>query len=252
MRVLGASGLLVLGVCGGSAQSAAPPNFEVASVKVNAGGVGGERGGGRDIITPAPAGVNMTAVRLHSIVQWAYHLQTIQVSGPSWIDNDRYDIVAKAPGPVTTEQLRQMTRALLTQRFKLEFHKETKVMPAYVVSVAKSGHKMKPSEGEGEMQVKPGSSRMIANFTHVTLAQLSEMLSSPLQGVVVDETGLKGSWDFTIDASSFAATQPTGIDDMINMVIQAVNEQLGVKIEQKKVPAEVLVVDRAERVPVEN
>jgi len=78
------------------------------------------------------------------------------------------------------------------------------------------------------------------------------MSQSPLQGVVVDQTGLTGAWDFSLDASSFAMTQPTGIDDLINMVIQAINEQLGLKIEQKKIPAELLTVDHAEKVPVEN
>jgi len=102
------------------------------------------------------------------------------------------------------------------------------------------------------MEVKPTANRMAASFTHVTLAQLAEMISSPLQGVVVDQTGLKGAWDFTLDASTFTMTQPTGIDDAINMIIQAVGEQLGIKIDQKKVPAEMLIVDRAERIPVEN
>jgi uncharacterized protein (TIGR03435 family) len=227
------------------------PTFDVASVKVSPAPQGPGRGG-QGAITPSPGGVTMMSVRLKSVVQWAYHLQTIQVTGPGWLDSDRYDIIAKAAGPVSTDQLRAMTQTLLAQRFKLAFHKETKEMPAYVVTVAKGGHRMKPSEGEGEMEVKPTANRMAASFTHVTLAQLAEMISSPLQGVVVDQTGLKGAWDFTLDASTFTMTQPTGIDDAINMIIQAVGEQLGIKIDQKKVPAEMLIVDRAERIPVEN
>jgi uncharacterized protein (TIGR03435 family) len=189
---------------------------------------------------------------LKAVVQWAYHMQAIQVTGPGWIDTGRYDIIAKAAGPVPVNQLREMAQTLLAERFKLTLHRETKEMPAYIVTVAKGGHKLKQSEGEGEMEVKPSGNRMAASFTHVTLAQLSEMISSPLQGVVVDETGLKGSWDFTLDALGFAMTQPTGVDDVITMVIQAVNEQLGIKIDQKRVPAEVLIVDHAEKVPVEN
>jgi uncharacterized protein (TIGR03435 family) len=78
------------------------------------------------------------------------------------------------------------------------------------------------------------------------------MISSPLQAVVVDQTGLKGSWDFTLDMSGFGMDKPTGMEDAIGMIIQAANEQLGIKIEQKKVPAEILIVDHAERVPVAN
>lgn len=247
MRVSLAAGLSVLTICAAFGQ----PTFDVASVKVSPAPQGPERGG-RGAITPSAGGVTMMRVPLKSVVQWAYHLQTIQVTGPGWLESDRYDIIAKAAGPASPDQLRSMTQTLLAQRFKLGFHKETKEMPAYVVTVAKGGHKMKPSEGEGDMEVKPSANRMVASFSHVTLARLAEMISSPLQGVVVDQTGLKGEWDFTLDASTFTMTQPTGIDDAINMVIQAVGEQLGIKIDQKKVPAEVLIVDRAERIPAEN
>ena len=89
-------------------------------------------------------------------------------------------------------------------------------------------------------------------FTHVTLAELAEMASSPLNGVVVDQTGLKGAWDFTIDGSMFAMQRPADEMEAIGMMIQVMNDQLGIKIDQKKVPAEVLIVDRAEKIPVEN
>jgi uncharacterized protein (TIGR03435 family) len=248
MGAIGGTSLLLVTVCGAFAQTA--PSFDVASVKVSAPMAEG-RGNRRDAVVAGPAGVTMTAISLKGAIQWAYHMQSIQVSGPGWMDSDRLDINAKSAGPASNDQLRQMMQTLLAQRFKLTFHKETKEMPAYVVTVAKSGHKLKQSEGEGEMEVKPAGNRMAANFTHVTLSQLSEMMSSPLQAVVVDQTGLKGSWDFTLDMSGFMS-QPTGIDDAIGMIIQAANEQLGIKIDQKKVPAEVLIVDHAERVPVEN
>jgi uncharacterized protein (TIGR03435 family) len=198
----------------------------------------------------------MKNVHLKSVMQWAYHLQAIQISGPSWLDDNRYDIVAKAASETPTERQRAMMQTLLAERFKLTFHRETKEMPAYVVTVAKSGHKLKPSEGDGEMEVKPsGKSPMAAAFSHVTLPQLSEMASSPLQGVVIDQTGLKGGYDFTLDMSPFMGGgdfRPTGIEDVITMIIQAAKEQLGIVIEQKKTPVEVLIVDHAEKIPVEN
>jgi uncharacterized protein (TIGR03435 family) len=247
---------MVFSVCGAFGQAADAPAFEVASVKMNATGSGEGPGRGREIITPSPAGVTMKNVHLKSVVQWAYHLQAIQVSGPSWLDDNRYDIVAKTAGETPGERQRVMMQTLLAQRFKLTFHRETKEMPAYVFTVAKGGHKLKPSDSEGEMEVKPsGSGKMAAAFTHVTLAQLSEMAQSPLQGVVVDQTGLKGSYDFTLDMSPFMGGgdfRPTGIEDVITMIIQAANEQLGIKIEQKKVPSELLIVDHVEKVPVEN
>lgn len=248
----------LLSFCGGAAFSQAAdgtPAFEVASVKVSETpvGGGGRGGGGRqDVITPSPGGVSMSNVRLKSAIQWAYHLQTVQVSGPAWMETNRYDVMAKAAGPVSLDELRLMMQTLLAERFKLACHKETKEMPAYVVTVGKGGPKMTPSDGEGELQMRPAGNRLAVQFTHATIEQLAQMNMSPLLGIVVDQTGLKGQWNFTLDASSFALSQPAGIDDAVAMFIQAVNEQLGLKIEQKKVPAEVLIVDHAEKVPVQN
>jgi uncharacterized protein (TIGR03435 family) len=258
MRVAFGTTLLIFTAVSAVAQPAAP-TFEVASVKASAsaGGEGmGPGRGGREIVTPSPAGVTMRNVHLKTVIQWAYHLQAIQVSGPGWLDDNPYDIVAKAAGAVTTDQQRVMMQTLLAQRFKLTCHPETKEMPAYILTVAKGGHKLKPSESEGEMELKPGAgNRMSASFSRVTMAQLEDMVSSPLQGVVVDQTGLKGSYDFTLDMSPFLTGgdfKPTGIEDVITMITQAAKEQLGIIIDQKKVPAEVLIVDHVEKTPVEN
>ena len=194
----------------------------------------------------------MLNTTLKGAIQWAYHMQAIQVIGPQWIDSNHYDIVAKTSESASNERLRQMMQTLLANRFKLTFHKETKEMQAYVVTVAKNGHKMKPSEGEGEFEVKPTGKGLQVAFTHVTLAMLSEIASSPLQGVVVDQTGLTGAWDFTLDMSGMMMQTPTDKEDAIGMIIQVLNEQIGIKIDQKKVPADVLIVDRAEKIPVEN
>ena len=255
MRAFLGTSLLIFTACGAFGQPAeTAPAFEVASVKLNAAGSG--EGRGREVVTPSPAGVTMRNVHLKSVLQWAYHLQAAQISGPGWLDDNRYDIVAKTAGETPTERQRVMMQTLLAERFKLTFHRETKEMPAYIVTVAKSGHKLKQSDSDAEMDVKPsGNGKMAAAFSHVTLAQLSEMAQSPLQGVVIDQTGLKGSYDFTLDMSPFVGGgdfRPTGIEDVVTMIIQAAKEQLGIVIEQKKAPVEILIVDHAEKVPVEN
>ena len=251
MRLALGAGLLVLGACGAFGGPAEAPAFEVASVKAIA-AAGGE-GRGHEMVTPSPSGVTMRNIALKSVVGWAYHLQSIQIVGPAWLDNDRYDIVAKASGEVPKDTLRQMMQTLLAQRFKLEFHRDTKEMPAYVISIAKTGLKIKNSETTGEMDVKPNG-KMGAAFSRVSLAQLTEMVSSQLQGVVVDQTGLKGTYDFTLDMSTLISSDfhPTSMEDVITLIAQAASEQLGIKIEQKKVPAERLLVDHMERAPVEN
>jgi uncharacterized protein (TIGR03435 family) len=250
MRVTLTASLLVAGAAFGQ-PAETPPSFEVASVKPSLPAAEGMRLQ-PNLITPSPGGVTMTSTSFKAVVQWAYHLQSIQVVGPAWLDSNRYDIVAKASAASSPEQLRRMMQTLLAQRFQLTFHRDTKVMPAYIVSVAKGGHKMKPSEGEGEMQIKPTGKGLTVAFTHVTLAQLAEFASSPLQGVIVDQTGLQGAWDFTLDPSSVILNQPADREDAISMIIQVLNEQLGIKIDEKKVPAEIFIVDHAEKIPVEN
>lgn len=195
----------------------------------------------------------MKNVRLKSVVGWAYNLQAIQIVGPGWMDSDTFDIVAKSAGEVTKDRLRLMMQTLLANRFKLDFHRDTKEMPAYVVSVAKGGSKMKQSETPGAMQLKPNGKGGAA-FSNVTLEQLIQMVSPILQGVVVDETGLSGSYDFNLDLSSFmgADSHPSSMEDMVAILTQAASEQLGIKIEQRKVPATRLLVDHIERVPSGN
>jgi uncharacterized protein (TIGR03435 family) len=237
-------------ISGALAQPA--PTFEVASVKASPPSSEGMRMRVQPAITWSPGGVTILNASLKALIQWAYHVQTIQVIAPGWLDQNHYDVVAKTSTPASNEQLRQMVQTLLAARFKLEFHRDTKEMQAYVVTVAKTGHKLKPSEGEGPIDMKPTGKGLNILFTHVTMAELAEMASSPLDGVVVDQTGLKGAWDFTVDGSFFAMQKPADMQEAIGMMIQVMNEQLGIKVEQKKVPAEVLIVDRAEKIPVEN
>ncbi len=250
MRTMWGAALLLAGanvLCGQAAD--APVAFDVASVKM----VGAGEGKGRELITPSPSGVTLRNVHLRNAIGWAYHLQAIQVIGPGWLDSDTYDIAAKAATAVPQEQLRQMMQTLLAERFKLTAHRDSKEMPAYVLSIAKGGHKLKESESAGTMELKPnGNGR--ASFTKVTLTQLIEMTSPILQGVVVDETGLTGSYDFTLDLTSFMGGDfhPTGIEDVVGILIRAANEQLGIKIEQKKVQAPRLVIDHIEKLAVEN
>lgn len=258
LRTIGIVSLFLFNACLAFTQPApAPPAFDVASVKVDTAGTNqgmgrGAMGRGREIITPSPSGISMINVPLRSVIQWAYHVQPVQVSGPGWLDVDRYDVVAKAAAAVPEDQLRQMMQTLLAERFKLALHRESKEMLAYVITVAKTGLKIKESTSEGDMDIQP-SGRAGANIQRATVPKLADLLSVPLQAPVIDQTGLAGRYDFTLDLSNFLdPTTPVGINDVISIFIQGAQQQLGIKIDEKKVPVEMLMVDRAEKVPVEN
>jgi uncharacterized protein (TIGR03435 family) len=171
----------------------------------------------------------------------------------------RFDIVAKAGSPATEEQLRSMLQSLLAERFKLELHRQTKEMTAYILTVPKSGHKLTPSQSPGPVSIKPNSNRMGAVAQGATIADLTSMLSNQLHAPVLDETGLTGRFDAMIDASPYVEDllamrpQPGGPPpDIAGLLIRGVQEQLGFKLDSRKAAAELLVIDRIEKTPTEN
>ena len=174
----------------------------------------------------------------------------------SWLDGDRFDISARSTGPVTVDQLRVMLQALLMDRFKMEVHRQTKELQAYVLTVGKGGPKFHESDTPGESAIEPQKERMAISVLRTPIAQLTDMLSRLLQTPVVDSTGLTGRYDVTIDAGKYLEDlKPPaggGIPDVVSVLMRGIQEELGLKLESKKMPLELIIVDRAERTPVEN
>src|SRR5258707_1077654 len=117
--------------------------FEAASVKPNSSASGSSSWHSR------PANIDMKNVMLRTVIMAAYKLKDYQISGPAWLQTERYDIVAKAPFGTPEEQLEPMLRTLLAERFKLEVHRETKDSPVYGLVLAKGGLKLKEVEAGG-------------------------------------------------------------------------------------------------------
>src|SRR5580698_1440519 len=115
-------------------------SFDVASVKPNRAGIG--ENAPREKITASPGSLTMQNVSLQTCIKWAYGLRDFQISGPGWLASEKYQIAAKAPGPAPEPELRLMLRALLSERFKLKTHMETKEKPVYELVVAKNGPKL--------------------------------------------------------------------------------------------------------------
>src|SRR5206468_2949056 len=96
------------------------PEFEVASIRLSQAGKAGGKGGVKETIQVSPDSLTMRNVSMRSCIRWAYHVMTVQVSGPDWLNAERYDIVAKAADRTDEERLRLMLQSLLRERFKLE------------------------------------------------------------------------------------------------------------------------------------
>jgi uncharacterized protein (TIGR03435 family) len=231
-----------------AALAAQTPRFDVASVKASASGRRGSR------IEAPPGSLIMNNVTMLEAVAWAYHVFEYQVTAPGWLGAQRYDISAKADSPVDEIELRKMLQELLAERFRMEIHHQTKEMQAYVMTVAKGGHKLQQADTTGAMDVKPKG--MGAVVLRADLDELAAMASKPLQAPVVNATGLTGKWNFTVDATPYLTPEvmanAKSATDLIGLGITAVREQLGIKVESKRVAVDMIVVDRVERVPVEN
>ena len=235
------------------------PAFEVASVRASQGGGRGMNPLANRVVV-SPDSVIMRNNSLRSCVAWAYHVLDYQVTGPDWIGAERYMITAKAGGEVAEEQLRLMMQTLLAERFKMTVHRMTKEMQAYVLQPAKGGVKLKESTSEGEPDIKPDQQRMTVSVQRTPVAQLIDVLSNIFRAPVIDETGLKGKYDITVNVAKYIGDiNPPGAGgtheappDPMSIVTRALQEELGLKLEAKKMAVDLVVIDHAEKVPVEN
>jgi uncharacterized protein (TIGR03435 family) len=202
---------------------------------------------------------------LADLIKDAYGVQDKQIIGaPAWVFSDGYDLAGQpdVPGQPNQEQMRIMLRKLMADRFKLAFHKDEKEMPAYVLTVAKGGPKMKkseadPNEGGGRFFRALG----VLTFTNSTMRDFADLLQAAVMDrPVVDQTALTGKWDFllkwTPDETQFAGMgmkMPTPVEtaDAPPPLFTALPEQIGLKLDATKAQVPVIVFDHVER-PSEN
>jgi uncharacterized protein (TIGR03435 family) len=211
-------------------------SFEVASVKPDKSGTGVDR------IRILPGSLIIENVSLKRCIGMAYGVaegRDYLFSGPDWLDSENFDISAKfSPGSDALIMLQH----LLAERFGLVFHREVRQFSAYALVVAKNGPKLHASEAP------EGSYRFRAQGGHaegfsISMGMLADRLSKPdfqLDRKVVDFTELKGTFDLKLDWSAEGPSIFTAI------------QELGLKLEARKVPLEVFVVDRVSRVPTAN
>jgi uncharacterized protein (TIGR03435 family) len=247
------AGLAVLISSSAFAQTrAAPMAFEVATIKSTDPAFGG-------ILIQYPAGtLSLRGFTLRDLIGFAYDLDNRQILGvPKLLESERYDVVGKAEKRMdrsNQNEAKLMMQTLLADRFQLKFHRETREIPVYVLSIGKGGHKMKPrTEGDGGAPTS-----MLFRGDNVPGRNVSmTMLAGGLQKLVldrpvIDKTGLTGGFDFDLSWQP-NATQLGGrggalpTDSDKPDIFTAIQEQLGLKLESERGPAEVIVVDKAEK-----
>jgi uncharacterized protein (TIGR03435 family) len=243
--------LLILAAVAASGQAPdTPPAFDVASIRV----VQRAEGRRQESIHFSPDSLTIQNASLKSAIRCAWHVIDYQVQGPEWLNSDRFDIVAKSAAPATEDQLRVMLQTLLADRFKVVVHRQTKELQAYLLLIGKNGPKFQESKSDGESQIDAQKDKMSIVVQRTPLSQLTDMLSRVLQTPVVDKTGLTGRYDITINVAKYLQDlQPTnGPPDVVSVLMSGLQEELGLKLESKKTPLDLVIVDHAEKTPAEN
>ena len=266
-----------LGVAPGAqapASLGAPPAFEVATVKPNG---SGDFGGS---FNARPGGVlEVRNNTLRNMIRNAYQLQNFQiVGGPDWLDADRFDVTAKAPTPnMTVPEFRSMVQALLADRFRLVVHTETRELPIYALVLARSDGRLGPRLAQsptdcqglaeaarrGAPPPAPGPNGRPPCGTRtmpgrilggaVTMADLARNLANFAGRMTIDKTGLSGPFDLELEYTPDqppppglpANIPPPPVDGA--SLFTAVQEQLGLKLDSRRGPVDVLVIDAAQR-----
>lgn len=253
--------------------------FEVASVKAVNPGVQDLPPGGPNLPFPVaelfqfrggpgssdPGRINYSGVTMRMLLQRAYRLRSDQIAGPNWIDDQRYEVTANVPPGSDDQRVRLMLRSLLTERFQVQLHREKKTMPIYDLVVAKGGPKLQPAETPRQA----GDPKALAEQQHRAMAHLGasepghqrfhlpdaevaefiNFLSTDVDGPVLDRTQLQGKFAFNLSYYRRLPGQdvPSGPS-----VFEAVKAQLGLELIPTKGDAELLVIDRANRLPASN
>ena len=269
--------------------------FEVASVKLSApvppsGGVyfGPPRGGPG---TPDPGMITWTYAKLRDLLMTAYNVKTYQLSGPAWLDTERYDILASVPAGATKEQVMVMWRKLLAERFGVVLHHESREFQVEELVIDKGGSNLKETTWDAASPLPPGppqrdkngglaspgqvamiSPRENGANVHMTaraqpISQLTATIGNMLGQPILDKTGLTGKYDYTIDYAVVPGVAyrppppgngpgpgaaPLDAGEPEPDIAAAVQQQLGLRLVPGKATIDVLIVDKAEKVPTAN
>jgi uncharacterized protein (TIGR03435 family) len=206
------------------------------------------------------AHLRYAGIPMQRLILNAYHIEDYQLAGPAWLKTERFEIDAKLPDGSTREQIPLMLQAMLAERFHFASHRENRQIPVFALVVAKGDPKMPPAQvrdsNVGVGLLSP-TKRVFKGRTDI--AELIFLLKVPggdaalADRPILDMTGLKGLYDIRLEWTVDSAAPPGTSDaDSAPTIFSALQDQLGLKLEPRKMPMEVLVVDRVDKVPTEN
>ena len=244
---------LLIAIWAAAAAAQTPPAFDFADVHAS------PRSADPESETFRSGRYEAHQINMVQLIASAYGVWPESIlGGPSWLEADRFDVIARMPVSTSQDTTRLMLQTLLADRFKLAIRKDTKSMPAFALTIGKGKPKMKEADGTGEIGCRPQrptDARPYALFVcrNVTMADLVERLQMSAGAYfnyrVVNLTGLAGKWDFEVGWSPRATLERSG--DGVS-VFQAIDRQLGLTLEQKDVPMAVIIVEHVNEKPTDN
>jgi uncharacterized protein (TIGR03435 family) len=249
---LRAAGLILI------AGSAIAQTFDLATIRPS------HAGKGESGVGAAPGTLTIRNLPLHMIIGAAFGIAGYQISGPQWLKQERFDIVAKTDASIAKQdEMLPLLQPLLADRFRLVLHRETRQLPAYVLTVGRNGPKLEPAEDSAAAMPfkkanKSGGARIHA--PSLTMPQFAEILSRRLGHPVRDMTGLTGAYAVTLawaDDTEKKREKPgkPGKSQPVKdrpSVFTALQDQLGLRLEARKAPVEIFVIDHIEKTPSAN
>jgi uncharacterized protein (TIGR03435 family) len=248
---------LALSLCACAGVAAQPkPTFEAVSIKPVPAPTpqDGISGAFRPVFSFDATHLESRNFPLTVILARAFQVDLSQISAPDFASQTYFEVLAKAPAGTTREQLPEMLQAMLAERFKLTFHRETREYETTVITVGKSGMKLKrlpddtkPSPRKADRQA---DGTTITTFTG-TVASLFPVMSS-FGGFpqMVDQTGLDGLYTWVLNQRP--ADPGETFQDVTHEAYGSMVESAGLKIEERKVPKDTIIVDHVEKTPTEN
>lgn len=227
------------------------PRFEVASMKIVPPGEPARAQSADGALLRYPS------TSLHFLLRQAYRLKRPeQIDGPAWMRTQLYEIEAKLPANASQGQIPEMLQALLAERLKLSVHHEARPVPTNVLLVGRKGPKMRPAaDGNENLELK-----LEVPLVHLSgrgsMVELTDQLNHGLGGrdPSVDQSGLSGFFEIKLDFDQSPASPTAQPGEFLSAPKppEALEQQLGLRVEVRKMPTDIVVVDRVEKIPVEN
>ncbi len=235
------------------AQSVMQPKFKAAAFALSP----ASREPAARSVEMADGSITLQTVTMQDLLSIAFGIEAANISGPNWLNTEHYDVTADSGTRAPVAQLRLMLQALLIDRCKLEFHREAKPVTSYALVAKDGGSKLVKAGSASSRGIAIDGSNLV--FRNYSMSALADYLSTRTAGLrVKDETGIQGSFDFSIRLLDQSSDDPADVRRGVEKAISnsslpaMLADQIGLKLEERTGQVSILVVDHVERIPSGN